>query len=109
MKQLFTFILTGILFAACNDCRYYAKEFKKEQYQIIIKEKFIKDAKVICFTGVSFTGDKVLFEHIGFWDLYQVAEIGDTLIKEPGHTEIKLCKKDASIIYPWYCQGVAVE
>ena len=106
------FILIFTIFmvvVGCNDCRYYAKEFEKRQFVIIVQMKYIHDYKQIAFEGVDLGGKAVLFDEVGFRDLYDMVKVGDTLKKELGTADIKIFRKDTSLICRWYCNGQIVE
>jgi hypothetical protein len=103
MKHLIVLSVWIILATGCYDCYDHANEFKKVNFQIILKKKFIKQYKVTCFEGVDFEGKRAFFEDVGFNDVYEIVQIGDTLIKVSGSADIKICKKDTCIINHRYC------
>ncbi|MBW8684704.1 hypothetical protein [Chitinophaga rhizophila] len=107
-KFILTFAVSVIIFS-CNDCRYYAKEFKKRQFVIIVREKYIHDYKQITIEGVDLTGKKALFDEVGFRDLYDMVEVGDTLRKELETADIRIFRKDTSFVCSWYCNGQIVK
>ncbi|MCF6405180.1 hypothetical protein L3C95_19915 [Chitinophaga filiformis] len=106
------FILIFAIFAitaGCNDCRYYAKEFKKRQFIIIVQKKYIHDYKQTAFEGLDLDGKKALLDEVGFWNLYDMVEVGDTLRKELGTADIKVFRKDTSLVCHWECSSGPVE
>lgn len=98
-----------MLTTSCNDCLYHAKQFEKRQFEMIIKKKYIKYGKQTDFEGVDLNGNRALFDEVGFWELYDMAEIGDTMRKELGTSNIKLCRKDTCLVYRWECDGRRVD
>jgi hypothetical protein len=109
MKRLLVLSVLIILITGCFDCYYFVNEFRKVKFQIILKKKFIKQQKVTCFEGVDFEGKRAFFEDVGFNDVYEIVQIGDTLIKVQGSADIKICKKDTCIINHRNCSGKVIQ
>lgn len=109
MNKLTLILAALIPIMSCNDCFYHAKQFEKRQFEMIIKKKYIKYGKQTDFEGVDLNGKRALFDEVGFWELYEMAEIGDTMRKELGTSNIKLCRKDTCLVYRWECNGQIVE
>ena len=76
---------------------------------MIVQKKYIKQRKEINFEGIDSTGKQVLFHEIGFSELYDMVEIGDTMRKELGTSNIKLFRKDTCLVYRWNCDGRRVD
>ena len=109
-RNKFVLIFTiFMIVVGCNDCRYYAKEFKKREFVIIVRKKYVHDYKQIAFEGVDQRGKKALFDEVGFRDLYDMVKVGDTLKKELGTADIKIFRKDTCLVCPWYCNGQIIE
>lgn len=98
-----------LIVAGCNDCRYYAKEFKKRKFIIIVQKKYIQGYKQTTFEGLDLDGKKALFDDAGFRKLYNMVEVGDTLRKELGTADIKVFRKDTSLVCHWECSEGPVE
>ena len=48
------------------------------------------------------------FRH-NFQDIYDSAQIGDTLVKEAGKVKFKLIKQVTNLIFSWDCDGTPIE
>jgi len=103
MKSKF-FIALLVLFlhgcVTCNDIRnsvlpkeYNFKITKKEYYQYVILD------------GVSKNNKSVQFKEFEYWGIYDSIQIGDTLIKYKGSTDLILKKPNRtdSIVLEMYC------
>ena len=78
------------------------KAIVKKNYCFKITKKQKQNNKFIIFKGIEKSGEKADFEEPEFWDVFNTAEIGDTLLKELGKTEIKIIKKDTVLVFPIY-------
>jgi hypothetical protein len=74
----------------------------KKGYRFKITKKQKQNNKFIIFKGIENSGKKADFEEPEFWDVFNSVEIGDTLVKELGKTEIKIIKKDTVLIFHLY-------
>ena len=59
-------------------------------------------------TGLDEKGIVQEFRH-NFQDIYDSAQIGDTLVKEAGKVEFKLIKQVTTLIFSWDCDGTTIE
>jgi len=75
-------------------------------FKVSKKQRQIKEDQYIILKGISKYGEKIYFSEPEFWDVYNSVEIGDSVVKEIGKTEIKLIKKDTVLVFPMYCDGV---
>lgn len=100
----FSFIILYGCGSTCEDVKKYSK---LQQCYIKVTEKSKK--KFIKFNGYDKKNKFIEFEVSEFWDIYDSVEAGDSLVKEIGKTEIKLIKKDTTLIFPLMCGGRVVE
>lgn len=105
---VFSLIIIGLL-NSCKDCRTYANEFKMKQYNFVVQKKSIENVKESKFVGINSKGEEVIFQEVGFAEVYNSVQIGDTIIKELGSADVKVCQKDTCIVCHWYCDGIPIE
>ncbi len=61
-------------------------------------------------TGLDEKGIIQEFRHnFNFQDIYDSAQIGDTLVKEAGKVKFKLIKQVTNLIFSWDCDGTPIE
>jgi hypothetical protein len=108
MKYL-TYILIGIAFLhiKCTTCG----DVKKHALSLSYKFKIIEKSKgqEISLKGYDSLNRIIEFSEGEFWGIYNSIEIGDTLYKELGKTELILIKKDTTLVFPLKCRGKIVE
>jgi hypothetical protein len=106
-KLIFLVLIFGCAHSpTCFD--YCDKEIRKDKYNFCINKKYYEN-RYCMLEGFNSKG---LIEkpktHFGL-EVYNAAEIGDTIKKISGKTEIILVKKDTTIIFPCLCGGMIVE
>jgi len=74
-------------------------------FQITKKNK----GKFLEFEGYDENHYPVKFCEGEFWDIYNSVEIGDTLLKKKGETNLILIKKDTTLIFPLLWDGKQME
>jgi hypothetical protein len=67
------------------------------------KDRFIE------FKGVDKNNNNVEFKEFENWDIYDAVELGDTLVKKIGETEIILNKKGTTIVFRLICGGRIID
>lgn len=75
-------------------------------FKVSKKQRQIQEYQFIILKGISKNGEKNYFIEPEFWDVYNSVEIGDSVVKEIGETEMKLIKKDTVLIFPMCCDGM---
>jgi len=90
--------------STCEDVKSYSKSLVCN-FKITGKES----NKFLEFYGIDKNNNKIRFTISRFWRLYNFVEIGDSLIKKLGETEIILKKRDTTLIFPLMCRGQIVE
>ena len=109
MYKLSSILAISMLIMSCNDCLYYAKKFRARQFEMVVHKKYIRYQKQLNFEGLDSTGKEVSFEVVGLSELYDMVEIGDTMRKELGTSNVKLFRKDTCLVYRWNCGGRRVD
>ena len=105
------YILPIAFILILNSCHTTCLDVKKHCqtlhccFKITAKSK----RKFIEFRGLDNNNNSVKFQEFSHWKVYESAEIGDTLFKELGKSEIKLIKKDTILSFPLECGGEVVE
>jgi hypothetical protein len=100
---LFLFLLIGCK-SGCLEVREHCLSLN---YYFMITAKS-KD-RFIEFKGVDRNHNKVDFKEFEHWNIYNSVEIGDTLIKKSGETEILLIKNDTTLVFPLICEGKIID
>ncbi|MEZ2444309.1 hypothetical protein AB6805_21445 [Chitinophaga sp. RCC_12] len=105
---LAAYIILGLV--SCGDtCMKYANtELRPQSFHFGMKEKQMEQVKVKVITGRNKDGKNEAFRTIGFPDLFEAAEVGDTVTKKAGETFIRLIKKDTVLTFKYYCNGQVV-
>jgi hypothetical protein len=105
-KNIFNFIILFLL-----SCLSPSEELKKHVMSLEYHFKITRKSKdrLIEFEGKNAKGELVKFSEFEQWTVYSFVEIGDTIVKELNHTEIKLIKKDTTILFPLMYSGKVLE
>ena len=110
MKNL-SFILIMLFFYSCeNGCYINAQKFKKEEYHFKLTNK--KDTNIYnIFIGTSYDSRIITWKAIGHSDIFQEAEIGDSILKDTGNTSVYLWKHRFNKIkeFEFICQDILYE
>lgn len=109
MYKLSLILTILMLVMSCNDCLYYAKKFRARQFEMVVQKKYRRSNKQANFEGLDSSGKAVSYEAVTLPGLYEMVEIGDTMRKYLGTSNIKLCRKDTCLIYHWICEGGSVD
>ncbi|MET3877633.1 hypothetical protein [Chitinophaga sp. OAE865] len=108
IKILFVLYIT-LLLGTCDTCKKYANnELRPQSFHFAMKEKHIEEVKVKVLTGKNKDGKNEMFRSIGFLNLFDAAEVGDTIVKKAGETFVYLIKKDTVLTFKYYCNGEVV-
>lgn len=107
--KYFSHILIGLasLFIKYSTCEGVKEDVKLLKYKFKIYEK--SKRQFIEFKRFDDVNKAVAFREGEFWRIYDSVEIGDTLLKELGKTDLVLIKKDTVLVFPLYCSGKLVE
>ncbi len=110
MKNIFLLIIGFLLFSDCGPtCQEFVeRDFRPKVYNLIILEKDYSTRNVIFF-GKDESGILDTFEESGYDDLYDKADLGDSVKKQKGKTLIYLVKKDTVLEFPCYCGQTKIE
>ena len=98
--MIFILFLSG-----CVNCATLVENFREKDIEIIVSKKYIKYQKQINFEGVNMKGEPAYFDVIGFRPIYEIVEIGDTLIKKEGTLTLAIHRKDAILTHMINCDG----
>ena len=102
-----TIICVFILHSCISPCEEVKTHCKTLNCSFKITEKS-KD-RLIDFKGFDKNNIHAEFKEFEYWGIYNFVEIGDTLYKEFGKTDLILIKKDTTLVFPLYCRGKIVE
>jgi hypothetical protein len=107
-RQMIRIILCTLIFTSCiNTCEDVKKYSMTISYSFKVTEK--SRDKYIKFKGFDKNNNPIEFEEGEFWDIYNSVEIGDSIVKQLGKTEMILIKKDTTLVFPLMCKGKIVE
>ena len=107
MKKIILVIFNIVFFMGCYNCDDVKKHCETLSCRFKVSEK--SRDKYIDFKGFDKKNNIVDFEEFEYWNIYDSVELGDSLIKELGKSEIKLIKKDTILVFPLMCEGRVVE
>jgi len=110
-RKIIVQLLIGIVFFSnCGPtCQEFVeRDFRKKEYDLIILGKDYSTRDVI-FYGRNVSGKLDTFKETGYGDIYNAANIGDSIKKQKGKTIIYLVKKDTIIEFPCYCGQTKIE
>jgi hypothetical protein len=110
------FIINGFIYCSCVDYNtsniykdYIENDFRNQEYNLIITNKYTENRHYrivgINKNDLIDTTEKEAIDR----DLYELAKIGDTLLKDSGKVEMYLKQKDTIIEFPCYCDGKRIE
>jgi hypothetical protein len=102
-----TIICVFVLYSCILTCEDVKKHCITLHCSFKITEKS-KD-KYIEFKGFDKNNIHVEFKEYANWKIYDFVEIGDTLYKELGKTDLILIKMDTTLVFPLICEGKIVE
>ncbi|MET3877632.1 hypothetical protein [Chitinophaga sp. OAE865] len=110
MPKIVLALYTTLCLAACGDTcmKFVNTELRPQSFHFAMKEKHIEQVKVKVMSGKSKAGQEEMFKVIGFRDLYEAAEVGDTISKIAGETFVHLIKRDTTLAFKCYCNGEVV-
>lgn len=110
MKKIFLhlFCLLFLITPSCSivDCESGAEFFRNNySFWFVIESKSIQYEKENVFEGPSIDNSNVKqkFIHPKMQDLYEIAEMGDTLWKKRGKATVELHKRDTIHLYYYIC------
>lgn len=104
MSKIIKLLFFIILFSACNTCYDIKRHIESLDYKFVITEKS-KDNRYVEFIGYDRKKNKIVFNEVIVWDIYDSVEIGDTLYKPKGTADLTLIKKDTTIVFEYMCGG----
>ena len=109
MKVKLIFIIASILIF--NGCIFNCDDVKENILKLEFKQKVTEKSKdrLIFVRGITEENKIVEFKEFEYWGIYEYIELGDTLYKEFGKTELVLIKKDSTLIFPLYCDGEMIK
>jgi hypothetical protein len=105
-KYIGIIILVGFVCYSCTTCEDVKRYCMSLSCSLKVTKKF-RD-RGINFIGYDKNNHEVEFSDFEHWDIYDYAEIGDSVVKELGKPEIKLVKKDTTMVFPLVCHGRAI-
>jgi len=91
------------------DCREIRNLFLPKEYYFEISKK--KLHQYVILEGIDKnTGNLIQFKEGDYWGIYDSIQIGDTLLKQKGSTDIILKKPNRkdSLVFEMYCDGKPV-
>ena len=105
------YILIAFCIIILNSCGSTCEDVKKYCMSLSCSFKVAEKSKdrFIEFKGFDKNNKYVKFKEFEHWNIYDFVEIGDSLVKELGKPEIKLIKKDTTLVFPLICGGRVVE
>jgi len=96
-------MLSGCFFTS-NDLK---TKYKKYQVHIKVTEK--QRDKLIHLKGLNRANKIVDFEAADFWGAYYDIHIGDSVCKNYGETELRVIKKDTTLVFPLVWGGKVIK
>jgi len=100
-----------LMFSQCtnNQCYdYYNTTFREKEYKFCIKNKN-RINRYYIINGIARNNQTEQFKESGYREVFDKAEINDTLLKHKGNTEVYLIKPDTVLVFPCYCNGKLIE
>lgn len=90
-------ILTAVICCSCSNC--YEYTIRLDFTGLIVDKK--EDLNNHAYPSFEIKQDSVKksFGGVSFYDLYDLVDIGDSLIKKSGSLDFKIVKKDTIIYY----------
>jgi hypothetical protein len=108
MKKYVIITLSIIIINGCKSgCQEVREYCLSLDYYFMITAKS-KD-RFIEFKGLDKNNNHVEFKEFENWDIFGAVELGDTLVKKIGETEIILIKKDTTMLFPLICGGRIID
>lgn len=108
MRYFYILLIFSLLFFnGCSTCDDIITHVKGLKYRFKVTEK--SKSQYINFKGYDSLNRKIEFREGEYWGIYNFIEIGDTLFKELGKTELVLIKKDTTLVFPLKCRGKVME
>jgi hypothetical protein len=110
-RILFGFCLSSVFLLKCGlDCDEYVENvFRKQKFNFKITEKHNENRYNI-LSGFNEKGQIEIFEEVGFDDLYEMANIGDSIQKDSAKSYLLLVKTNKKVIkFPFSCNDKIVE
>lgn len=98
-------LLISILFLCqcCHNCVEASREFRNLDYRFKVQKKYTSGRFTV------FEGSNQKFQDVGWRELLDTVQIGDTFLKEKGSTIVKIIKKDTTYEFPAYCSGLPMD
>ena len=106
-KKILLFLFV-IFFSSCYTCYDVKRQYEPFSCRFMVIEKS-KDNRFLEFNGSDSKKKHVNFKIGQHWDIYDSVEVGDTLLKKTGETDLILIKKDTTLVFPLMCGGRPVE
>ena len=108
MKRYIFITFSVIILLSCGStCEDVKKYCMSLSYSFKVTGKS-KDRE-IDFKGFDKNKKYIEFKEAEHWNIYDYVEIGDSIVKELGKAEIKLIKRDTTLVFPLICGGRVVE
>ncbi len=102
-KSLLWLMASFFLCFSCHNCVEASREFRNLDYRFKVQKKY-RDGRFTVFEGST-----QKFEDVGWGELLDTVQIGDTFLKEKGSTIVKIIKKDTVYEFPAYCSGLPMD
>ena len=97
-----------ICFSSCYTCSDVKRQYEPLNCRFMVTEKS-KDNRFDEFNGFDCKKVSVNFKIGQHWDIYDSVQVGDTILKRTGETDLILIKKDTTLVFPLLCGGRPVE
>ena len=105
MRKILFIICFPFIFSSCVTCLMIKEGFIGDAYNIQIDSLVVASHHIFHVYGKLGTNSKDTVMHIEpFWHLDTYCRKGDILIKDSGRIDIKLVRKDTTLIIPFECK-----
>lgn len=100
------FVMLALCFIACsNICMESYEKFRPKSYYFKAQKKYLQNDKIFIIEGSNPNGTHESFREVDFRDLYDLTDIGDTIMKKAGSLNVLLIKRDTTIVIKAFCNG----
>lgn len=95
---------------SCIDCSPYGDgEFRQKHNYFVVEKKYMREGKFHTITGFGIDHKPDTFSEVGHLNVFNSAQIGDTLLKATGKTEVVLIRGDSQLLFPFICDGKEIK
>lgn len=107
MIDIMKYFLYCLLFSlfSCHYCEEDIDEIRSQVFNFKIQQKRFEQSRYYTLIGKNKNGQLEKFHNMGYKDLYEASDLGDSILKVKGEIHFKVIKPDTVLVFHYICDG----